>query len=282
MPELPEVETIKESLKKSINGASIESVIVRNRRFREIIPDNFEDNISNSQIKKIYRLAKYIIIDLDNGYSLIWHLGMSGRIKILDNTPYSYDKHDHVIIKTNKCDIIYNDARRFGLITFEKTEKLKENHLLKKIGIDPFDDKLTTNYLLTKFKNKNIEIKIALLDQSIINGIGNIYASEALYDAKISPLKKCFNITQSEAKTLIESIRKTLKKAIIAGGSTLKDYKKPDGSMGYFQNQHCVYNKTGQKCPNCCCDTNKTGGIKKITQGGRSTFYCETLQTNEN
>ena len=263
MPELPEVETIKEALKKSINSAIIESVIVRNRRFREIIPDDFENNISNSKIKRIYRLAKYIIIDLDNGYSLIWHLGMSGKIKILDNAPCDYDKHDHVIIKTNKYYIIYNDARRFGLITYEKTDNLDKNHLFKKIGIDPFDNKLTKDYLLTKFKNKSIEIKIALLDQSIINGIGNIYASEALYDAKISPIKKCLDITPNEAETLIESIRKILQKAITAGGSTLRDYKKPDGSMGYFQNQHCVYNKTGQKCPNCCCDINKTGGIKK-------------------
>ena len=280
MPELPEVETIKESLKRAIDGAFIESIVVRNRRFRESIPDEFEKIISNSNIKKIYRIAKYVVIDLDNEYSIIWHFGMSGRIKFT-NSIDDLDKHDHVIIKLNNGYIIYNDARRFGLITYTKTTEINNHHLFSKIGVDPFDTNLNATYLLNKLKNKNIEIKIALLDQSIINGIGNIYASEALYDARISPFKKSCSISLDEANKLIESIQKILKKAIKAGGSTLKDYKKPDGSTGYFQNEHCVYNKTGQRCPNCCCDISKTSGIKKATQGDRSTFFCETLQKEE-
>ena len=280
MPELPEVETIKESLKRAIDGAFIESIVVRNRRFRESIPDEFEKVISNSNIKKIYRIAKYVVIDLDNEYSIIWHFGMSGRIKFTNNID-DLDKHDHVIIKLNNGYVIYNDARRFGLITYTKTKEINNHHLFSKIGLDPFDTNLNATYLLNKLKNKNIEIKIALLDQSIINGIGNIYASEALYDARISPFKKSCSISLDEANKLIESIQKILKKAIKAGGSTLKDYKKPDGSTGYFQNEHCVYNKTGQRCPNCCCDISKTSGIKKATQGGRSTFFCETLQKEE-
>lgn len=280
MPELPEVETIKESLKKAIDKKTIESVEVKNRKFREIIPDDFEDVISNTSIKKIYRIAKYIVIDLSNNYSMIWHFGMSGRIKFMDNI-CNLDKHDHIIIKTNNGYIIYNDARRFGLITCCKTNNIKKHHLFSKIGIDPFDSNLDAKYLLDKLKNKNIEIKVALLDQSIINGIGNIYASEALYDARISPFKKSCNIDTDEANRLIESVRKILNKAIKAGGSTLRDYKKPDGSTGYFQNEHCVYNKTGQRCPNCCCDLSKTQGIKKAIQGGRSTFFCETLQKEE-
>ena len=280
MPELPEVETIKESLKKAIDKKTIESVEVKNRKFREIIPNDFENIITNASIKKIYRIAKYIVIDLSNNYSIIWHFGMSGRIKFMDNI-CNLDKHDHIIIKTNNGYIIYNDARRFGLITCCKTNNIKKHHLFSKIGIDPFDSNLDAKYLLDKLKNKNIEIKVALLDQSIINGIGNIYASEALYDARISPFKKSCNIDTDEANRLIESVRKILNKAIKAGGSTLRDYKKPDGSTGYFQNEHCVYNKTGQRCPNCCCDLSKTQGIKKAIQGGRSTFFCETLQKEE-
>ncbi len=280
MPELPEVETIKESLKRDIDKKIIESVEVKNRKFREIIPNDFEDVISNTSIKKIYRIAKYIVIDLSNHYSIIWHFGMSGRIKFMDNIN-NLDKHDHIIIKTNNGYIIYNDARRFGLITYTKTNDIKNHHIFSKIGIDPFDSNLDATYLLDKLKNKNIEIKVALLDQSIINGIGNIYASEALYDARISPFKKSCNINTDEASRLINSVRKILNKAIKAGGSTLRDYKKPDGSTGYFQNEHCVYNKTGQRCPNCCCDLSKTQGIKKATQGGRSTFFCETLQKEE-
>lgn len=280
MPELPEVETIKESLKKAIDKKTIESVEVKNRKFREIIPNDFENVVTNASIKKIYRIAKYIVIDLSNNYSIIWHFGMSGRIKFMDNI-CNLDKHDHIIIKTNNGYIIYNDARRFGLITCCKTNNIKKHHLFSKIGIDPFDSNLDAKYLLDKLKNKNIEIKVALLDQSIINGIGNIYASEALYDARISPFKKSCNIDTDEANRLIESVRKILNKAIKAGGSTLRDYKKPDGSTGYFQNEHCVYNKTGQRCPNCCCDLSKTQGIKKAIQGGRSTFFCETLQKEE-
>jgi formamidopyrimidine-DNA glycosylase len=175
-------------------------------------------------------------------------------------------------------ELIYNDARRFGLLTYVKTNEIFSCHLFNHIGIDPFDTNLTPNYLMEKFKNKKTPIKIALLDQSIINGVGNIYASEALYEARISPFRESQSLTKNEISKLIEAIIKTLNKAIKAGGSTLRDYRKPDGSTGYFQNEHCVYNKTGQRCPNCICQTDITGGIAKSVQGGRSTFYCKTLQ----
>ncbi|MBE6463219.1 MAG: bifunctional DNA-formamidopyrimidine glycosylase/DNA-(apurinic or apyrimidinic site) lyase [Alphaproteobacteria bacterium] len=278
MPELPEVETIKEALKKAITDVKIVSVTIRNRRFRELIPDDFESIVSNSYVKNVWRKAKYAIIDLDNGYSIIWHFGMSGKVKIVDKPLSVYEKHDHVIFNTSIGEIIFNDTRRFGLITYTKTLNINTHHLFKNMGLEPFDDKLDANYLLDKFKNKKLPIKVALLDQRIVNGIGNIYASEALYLARISPFRECNLLSKEELTLLIKSIRTTLNKAIKAGGSTLRDYRKPDGSTGYFQNQHCVYNKTGQRCPNCTCDINKTKGIKKIVQGGRSTFYCETLQ----
>lgn len=278
MPELPEVETIKNAIEKAIGFTNIINVTINNNRFREIIPDDFRERILHSRIISYQRQAKYIIIGLDNGLSLIWHLGMSGRVKICDKMPETFDKHDHVIIETEKGILIYNDARRFGLLTYCETQQLTKHHLLCRLGIDPFDNAFNGEYLFKKLKNKKVPIKIALLDQTIINGIGNIYASEALYSARILPTRCAGEISKKECETLAESVRFTLEKAIEAGGSTLKDYIKPDGSMGYFQNMHCVYNKTGQKCPDCTCNISQTGGIKKIVQAGRSSFYCPTKQ----
>lgn len=278
MPELPEVETIKNAIKKSIGYSNIVKVNVNNNRLREKIPEDFVQTIENTKITNFQRIAKYIVIDLNNGQSIICHLGMSGRIKICDELPQPLAKHDHVIIETSTGFLIYNDARRFGLMTHCATKDLDQHHLFAKIGLDPFDESLNDIYLLNKLKAKKIPIKVALLDQSIINGIGNIYASEALYTAGISPLRASCELSLKECERLIVEVRKTLDKAIKAGGSTLRDYQKPDGSLGYFQNMHCVYNKTGQQCPECKCNIQKTGGIQKVVQAGRSTFYCPTLQ----
>lgn len=278
MPELPEVETIKNALKDAFTDAQIISVHVRNRQLREFIPEDFENIITNTSITRIYRRAKYAIMDLNNGYSIIMHFGMSGRIKISKTPPTEFEKHDHVIIGTTHGYIVYNDARRFGLITHTLTKEFSSHPLFLHIGPDPFDKSLTEQYLFNVFKHKKIAIKIALLDQRIIAGIGNIYASEALYDARISPLRLCSEISLKELGSLIKSIQKTLTLAIQAGGSTLRDYCKPDGSLGYFQHQHCVYDKTGKPCPNCSCQIKETGGICKTVQGGRSTFYCKYLQ----
>ena len=275
MPELPEVETIKEAMRKSLQGARIESVEIYNRSLRQPIVENFEKIVCSAKIVRLYRIAKYALMELDNGYSLIWHFGMSGRIKITDKTPLSLEKHDHVVLITSKGNLIYNDTRRFGLIALCKTSELKENPLLKPLGLDPFDKDLTPSYLAQAFKNKNVLIKIALLDQHIISGIGNIYASEALYEARISPLCPSSLLSMKELEKLIEAIRIILKKAIDAGGSTLHDYKQPDGHTGYFQFQHSVYGKDGQHCPHCTCHKD---GILKLTLGGRSTYYCPHLQ----
>ena len=278
MPELPEVETIKKAVEKGIGKAEILNIEIKNRQLRETIPSDIEEKIKGAKIIKYERIAKYIVISLDNDFCLIWHMGMSGKVKISDK-PGNIDKHDHIIIETNKGFVVYNDPRRFGLFTYCHKSELSKNKFLRKLGIDPFCENLTDEYLFTKLQKKEkTPIKIALLDQSIISGIGNIYASEILYESAILPSRLCANITKQECKTIIEKTRKVLKKAIDAGGSTLRDYKKPDGSLGYFQNMHCVYNKKGQKCPHCICDIDKTGGIKSAVMAGRSTFYCESLQ----
>ncbi len=278
MPELPEVETVINAVAKAIGFSNIINVIINNNRFREKIPDDFIKKIKGSNIVSYKRIAKYIIIGLDNGLSIIWHLGMSGKIKICESIDENPEKHDHVIIQTEKFYLIFNDVRRFGLITYCESDKILEHHLLKQIGKDPFDLDLSAKYLFEKLQKKKIAIKPALLDQSIINGIGNIYASEILYLAKISPLRMASLISLQECQTLIEKTREVLQNAINAGGSTIHDYKKPDGSLGYFQNRHCVYNKTGQKCPHCVSPNKNCEGIRKIVQAGRSTFYCDNIQ----
>ncbi|MCX4348714.1 MAG: bifunctional DNA-formamidopyrimidine glycosylase/DNA-(apurinic or apyrimidinic site) lyase [Alphaproteobacteria bacterium] len=278
MPELPEVETIKNAIQKGIGYVNIINVSVNNNRFRQIIPHDFAEKITGAQIISYQRIAKYIVIGLNNGLSLIWHLGMSGRVKISDLRPDVLDKHDHVIIETSNGTLTYNDARRFGLLIYCPTAEVCQNPLLGHTGIDPFDDALDGAYLRDKLKSKTIPIKIALLDQKVISGIGNIYASEALFGAGILPTREANALTDSEYNLLVTEIRKVLEKAIQAGGSTLRDYRKPDGSLGYFQNEHCVYNKTGQRCPGCTCSPESGGGIRKITQAGRSTFYCPTKQ----
>ncbi len=278
MPELPEVETITNALKAAVLGQKILGAQVFCRKFRVIIPDDFENKIKNARIVNIKRIAKYIWIELDNSQSILWHLGMSGKIKICESKDVLREKHDHAVIMTEGCTLVYNDARRFGMITTMKTSEVLKSAFFSKIGIDPFDKKFAGRYLKEKLAAKSIAIKVALLDQSIVNGIGNIYASEALFEARILPTRAANSLSLKEYDALRESIIRVLEKAIEAGGSTLRDYKKPDGSMGYFQNMHCVYNKTGQQCRDCRCDIKKTGGIKKIVQAGRSTFYCPVLQ----
>lgn len=278
MPELPEVETIKESMRKALDGSTIRSVRVYNRKLRLPVPDEFEVMVSGTQITRLYRIAKYAIMELNNGYSIIWHFGMSGKIKIINEIDPILEKHDHVVMNTTKGSLIYNDPRRFGMVTICRTKDIFTNPLLCHLGLDPFDENLSVNYLKDKLRGKKIPIKQALLDQTIISGIGNIYASEALYLARISPLRESLTITHKELKNLIEAIREVLEKAIKAGGSTLHDYRKPDGDIGYFQLQHAVYGKDGQKCP-CCIYPNKPcKGIRKLVQGGRSTYFCPHLQ----
>lgn len=278
MPELPEVETVKNALLKAVDKANITKVRIFNNRFRKIIPDDFAQRIEGAQITTIRRKAKYLLLELNNGLTIIWHLGMSGKVKISDFTPQNLEKHDHILIETDKATLIFNDARRFGMLTYTETSDLENDPLFAHIGIDPFDERLDELYLYNKLQNKKISIKAALLDQSIINGIGNIYASEALFDARIDPTRSAGNLSQKDCARLVQSVRKILRLAIEAGGSSIHDYRKPDGSLGYFQNMHCVYNKTGQKCMGCTCNIAQTGGIKKIVQAGRSTFYCPVKQ----
>ena len=278
MPELPEVETIKNTVAAAIDGAVILDAVVNQPKLRLPVPNDFRACITGARIVSFKRIAKYMLVGLDNGQTIVWHFGMSGKIKIESQMPTILEKHDHLIIKTDKGILIYNDPRRFGLVTLCESDKIRQHKLFKHLGPDPWDKEFNTDYLLQKLAGKKTPIKIALLNQEIVCGIGNIYASEILYHARILPNRMAESITVKEANLIIKYTRQVLEEAIKAGGSTIHDYKKPDGDIGYFQQKHCVYNKTGQKCPQCCCNINKTGGIQKSVLGGRSTFYCTTLQ----
>ena len=278
MPELPEVETIKNTVARAVNGAVILRTAVRQPKLRESVSADFAEQIRGAKIINLRRIAKYMLVDLDNGLTIIWHFGMSGKIRIESAVPNPPQKHDHIIIETDKAVLIYNDARRFGLVLLCESEKLKQHHCFKHIGPDPWDNNLTPEYLLKKLANRKCAIKLSLLNQEIICGIGNIYASEILYRARIRPDRSSESITLKESAAIIKQTRIVLQEAIAAGGSTIHDYQRPDGDIGYFQEHHCVYDKTGQPCPDCRCNIDKTGGIKRIVQGGRSTFYCPILQ----
>ncbi len=278
MPELPEVETVKNEVAQFLGRTKVVDIKIYNRSLREKIAEGIESKIVGNTIIGYERRGKYIVMTLSNNCSLVWHLGMSGRIKLFKEKNPELVKHDHIVMTTDNGVLVYNDPRRFGLFGCVESDGLSESKYFQKMGVDPFDKNFDADYLFLHFSKKKMPVKVALLDQSIVNGIGNIYASEILYDAKISPLRSAAEIDKNECQKIVLSTRKILNKAIENGGSTLRDYHKTDGSVGNFQNLHCVYNKTGQKCPQCRCNVLSDGGIKKIVQAGRSTFYCDILQ----
>jgi len=275
MPELPEVETTVLDLNRFV-GLYIRSIKLNRNNLRYPIPKNITIITKKSKIQSINRIGKYIIINLNNLFSLIIHLGMSGRIKSYEFKDLNYrEKHDHVeIFLTKDKKITFNDPRRFGIFDIIKTEKIPNSKYFNKLGLDPFDKKFSKDYLHKKMCKSSASIKSLLLNQKIISGIGNIYACEILFDCKISPLKTGKNISNKQYLLLFKSIKKILKLAIKNKGSSLKDYKSIDGILGNYQNNFLVYNKKSIKMKR----NNKIAKIIKINQGNRSTYYCPTIQ----
>ena len=273
MPELPEVQTTVNGL-QIIVRKQIADIKINTQKLRYFVPKNLVNIINNREILKIYRIAKYIIFDLTDNVTLIFHLGMSGRMRLIKNNIYKKFKHDHILINLNKEYIlVFNDPRKFGFVDFSLTSNLKKKKYFLKLGLDPLENELNKDYLLNKFKNSNSSIKQLILNQQIITGIGNIYACEILFDAKISPFipGRCLNL--STIKRLIKSIRKILEKAILFGGTSLRDYVSVDGTIGNFQSKFKVYNKEGKKISKF--------NIVRIKQCGRSTFFCPNLQKSQ-
>lgn len=272
MPELPEVQTTVNGLQLIIKK-HITSIKINTKKLRYLVPRNIIKLANNTKILKIYRIAKYIIFELSGNMTLVFHLGMSGRIRLIKINDYKMLKHDHILIYLNNQNIIvFNDPRKFGFIDFFVTSELQNKKYLVKLGIDPFERNLNKDYLLSKFKNSKSSVKQLLLDQKIITGIGNIYACEILYDAKISPFIPGNKLSVYMIEKLIKSIRKILKKAILCGGTTLKDYIATDGTLGNFQTKFKVYNKDGRI---------SKFKIKRIKQCGRSTYFCPSIQKSK-
>ncbi len=286
MPELPEVEIVKQSLSKKIEQKRIKKVIIKNRNLRFKIPLKFEKLLEQKKIKKVTRFSKYLILNFnDNSFCLI-HLGMSGTIHLINkhiinkftntsfyNSPELPKKHNHVEIQFNDMSVIYNDPRRFGFFRFiDNPKELKKrfNHL----GPEPFFLSFNLKYLLNFFINKKKDIKSFLLDQKFVSGIGNIYASEILFLCKINPKTYAMKLSKSDCKKIIYYSKSVLKKAIEKGGSSIRDFKNTEGKNGSFQKEFKVYQRENQGCSRKNCH----GKIKKIFISNRSTFFCNICQ----
>ncbi|MBP7722667.1 MAG: bifunctional DNA-formamidopyrimidine glycosylase/DNA-(apurinic or apyrimidinic site) lyase [Alphaproteobacteria bacterium] len=279
MPELPEVETVRRGLEPALLGRRIKDVILRRPDLRGAFPKNFRQEISGQKVMKLERRGKYILAVLENGEGFGLHLGMSGRIKIqAPSRDQDFGLHDHVIfVMEDDVKIIFNDPRRFGQL-FKIGPHWDSEKPFAKMGPEPLDENFLKTGFGVKLKNKKAPIKTALLDQNIVAGVGNIYACEALFEAGISPLKKAGAVSSAQIEKLVRAIQSVLNKAIKAGGSTLRDHRKTNGEMGYFQHHFSVYDREGKACPGCGCNIAKTGGIRRIAQAGRSTFYCPRKQ----
>lgn len=280
MPELPEVETVMRGLIPVLVDAEIKSVDQRRKDLRVPFPVRLKQKLEGRIVRHLKRRAKYIQVVLDDGNVLVIHLGMSGRVSVVPaGEAYELQKHDHLIIEMNEgARIIYNDPRRFGMIFLAHEKELPDHSAFKVLGPEPLGNEFSGPVLAARLQGKKASIKQALLDQRVVAGVGNIYACEALYRAGIRPTKKAGLIKEEKAELLTRAIRDVLTRAIKAGGSTLKDYRHADGELGYFQHAFTVYDREKQKCPACDCDIKKTGGIRRIVQSGRSTFYCPQKQ----
>ena len=286
MPELPEVEIVRQSLHKKIKKKSIKKVIIRNRNLRFKIPSDFESFLKNKKIIEVSRFSKYLIIHFQNKDYCLIHLGMSGTIHILDkkkplkftntsfyHSPFLPKKHNHAEFIFDNLKIIYNDPRRFGF--FEIIKNYHDLHKrFNKMGPEPFSNKFNLNYVVNYFKKKKKDIKSFLIDQNFVSGIGNIYASEILFACKINPFKKAKRLNQNECLNIILNSKKILKKAINKGGSSIRDFKDISGTKGNFQKEFKVYQHEGANCKRLNCN----GIIKKKIISNRSTFFCVSCQ----
>jgi formamidopyrimidine-DNA glycosylase len=274
MPELPEVETVKTGLEKRFLNKKITKVTHSDKKLRHPLPENIVQILQGATIKQFYRRAKVLFIHLDNGYSLIFHLGMTGKIVFDISTVAEHlHKHNHFSIYfDDETYFIFNDIRRFGYVDLCKTTDIEKLDYIKSLAPEPLTDEFNVNYLYEKLKNKQTAIKVAIMDNPTVVGVGNIYACESLFKARIHPKTPANQVSKKKLEILVTEIKETLKIAIAKGGSTLKDYVQADGSLGYFQHEFFTYGRHNEDCK--VCGTK----IDKITLGQRSTFFCPKCQ----
>jgi len=276
MPELPEVETVVRGLGARMTGRRIARLDLNRADLRWPMPRGLRAKVEGRRIDRLWRLAKYILIDLDDAGVLLMHLGMSGRLTVVNADDKSPPElHDHVVFTLDDgTRIRFNDQRRFGVLDYVGREKLEQHPLLRELGPEPLDPAFTGEVLAASLTGKRTPLKAALLDQQVVAGLGNIYVSEVLYRAGLSPRRLARTVTLERAHRLVQAIREVLQRAIAAGGSSLRNSVQASGELGYFQHQWAVYGREGEPCPGCDCG----GGIRRIVQSNRSTFYCAKRQ----
>jgi formamidopyrimidine-DNA glycosylase len=267
MPELPEVETTVRGLARVLDGRRIKSVEARRPDLRRALPEDLGQRLTGARVNGLRRRAKYGLIDTDRGDTLVFHLGMSGHWRI---DPGEIGKHDHFILETDAGHrLALNDPRRFGSLDLVRTDDLTEWPPVKALGPEPLD--VDARELKRRLAGRKAAIKLLLLDQGIVAGLGNIYVCEALHRARIHPARPGGSVSLARLERLVPAIHDVLAEAIAAGGSTLRDFASPDGELGYFPKKFAVYDREGQQC--ACGAT-----VRRVVQGGRSTFYCPRCQ----
>ena len=287
MPELPEVETVRRGLLPALAGEEIRTVEVRRPDLRLPVPPDFARSLEGRRVTDIGRRGKYLLASCEGGLALIIHLGMSGRLTIHPAAGEAHapgrfahagpppGPHDHIELRTGRgTRIVYSDHRRFGLMTLAPEASLPEHPLFKHMGPEPLGPDFTPKLLAARLKDKETPLKAALLDQHVVAGLGNIYVCEALFRAGLSPERRAGSLGPKSAARLAEAIRAVLEEAIEAGGSTLRDYAKADGSLGYFQHAFKVYGRDGQECSSPGCGAT----IRRVVQSNRSSFHCPRCQ----
>jgi formamidopyrimidine-DNA glycosylase len=276
MPELPEVETVARGLRLPLEGQRLAEVEVRVPALRWPLPRGLKKRLTGRRVLSVGRRAKYLLLQLDREEVLLAHLGMSGRILLVpageERPP---EPHDHIVLRTEAgVEVRFNDARRFGMVDLVPQAGLEEHRLLAGLGPEPLGNAFSGPVLAAALAGKATPIKAALLDQRVVAGLGNIYVSEALFEAGIAPRRLARTVQGERAERLAQAIRSVLNRAIAAGGSSLRDYVQTSGELGYFQHQWAVYGKEGEPCPGCTCGK----GVRRLVQSGRSTFYCAVRQ----
>ena len=270
MPELPEVETTRQGIQPYLQGQEISKVVIRHRGLRWPIPDGLETLLKGQTVHQITRRAKYLLLRCDTG-TLIIHLGMSGRLRVLDNDDH-IGKHDHVdIFSGNGYVLRFTDPRRFGAVLWT-TDDPNLHPLIAHLGPEPLSDAFDTDYLYQRSRGRSTAIKPFIMNGEIVVGVGNIYANEALYLAGIHPAKSAGKISKTKMVLLVEKIKFVLNKAVQAGGTTLRDFRKSDGKPGYFAQELSVYGREGEPC--ICCGQ----PIQCIRQAQRATYFCRQCQ----
>ena len=269
MPELPEVETTVRGLEPVLLGQRLTRVEPRRADLRKAIPVDLRQRMTGAVVTALWRRAKYGLIDTDRGDTLVFHLGMSGRWRV---DPGEILPHDHLLLETDAGRLVaLNDPRRFGFLDLWASDDIANYPPFLATGPEPLGPELTAAYLYEALAGRGASIKAMLLDQRIVAGLGNIYVCEALHMARIAPSRAAGRISLFRLERLVEAIRAVLTAAILAGGSTLKDYARPDGELGYFSKQWRVYGREGEPC--------ECGGVvKRRTENGRSTFWCPRCQ----